>query len=118
MKKVLIAYNYFAIFYPLNSKPEIITEEVFDEVSQETKTKRYFTIKMQINGFGIPTDIEKPTAEPWDIIYKGNHFIMKWKSNLLYLEVPEGKDEAWCREQEFELLGNVFNVGKLADRKY
>ncbi len=50
--------------------------------------------------------------------YKGNHFIMKWKSNLLYLEVPEGKDEAWCREQEFELLGNVFNVGKLADQKY
>lgn len=43
---------------------------------------------------------------------------MKWKSNLLYLEVPEGKDEAWCREQEFELLGNVFNVGKLADQKY
>ena len=117
MKKVLIAYNYLAIFY-LGSKPEIITEEVFDEVSQETKTKRYFTIRMQINGFGIPTDIEKPTAESWDKIYKGNHFIMKWKSNTLYLEVPEGKDEAWCREQEFELLGNIFNVGKLADRKY
>ena len=43
---------------------------------------------------------------------------MKWESNLLYLEVPEGKDEAWCREQEFELHGNVFNVGKLADMKY
>ena len=43
---------------------------------------------------------------------------MEWESNFLYLEVPEGKDEAWCREQEFELLGNVFNVGKLADRKY
>ena len=39
---------------------------------------------------------------------------MEWESNLLYLEVPEGKDEAWCREQEFELLGNVFNIGKLA----
>lgn len=50
--------------------------------------------------------------------YKGNHFIMKWKSNFLYLEVPEGKDEAWCREQEFELHENVFNVGKLADMKY
>lgn len=43
---------------------------------------------------------------------------MKWESNLLYLEVPEGKDEAWCREQEFEIFGNVFNVGKLADKKY
>lgn len=117
IKKVFIAYRYLEIFY-LRSKPEIITEEVFDEATQETKTKRYFTIEMQINGFGIPTDNEKPTAEPWDIIYKGNHFVMKWKSNLLYLEIPEGKDEAWCREQEFELLGNVFNVGKLADQKY
>lgn len=43
---------------------------------------------------------------------------MKWNSNLLYLKIPKGKHEAWCREQEFELLGNVFNVGKLADMKY
>lgn len=118
MKKVLIAYNYFAIFYPLNSKPEIIEKEIFNEETQINETKRYFIIHLQFSGFGIPTDNEKPTAKPWDMTYKGNHFIMKWKSNLLYLEVPEGKDEAWCREQEFELLGNIFNVGKLADQKY
>lgn len=117
MKDVVIADRYLMIFYP-NTKPEIITEEVFNEETQITETKRYFIVHLQFNGFGIPTDNEKPTAEPWDITYKGNHFIMKWKSNTLYLEVPEGKDEAWCREQEFELLGNVFNVGKLADRKY
>lgn len=43
---------------------------------------------------------------------------MEWESNFLYLEVPEGKDEAWGREQEFELHGKIFNVGKLADMKY
>lgn len=120
MKRVPIADRYFTIFYPLypNIKPEIITEEIFNEETQTHETKRYFIMLLEFNGLGIPTDSEKLTAEPWDITYKGNHFIMKWDSNLLYLEVPEGKDEAWCREQEFELLGNIFNVGKLADMKY
>ena len=54
-----------------------------------------------------------------DILPVGeNNFYMDWKNEILVLEVPEGKDESWCQKQTFVYLGNEFNVGLLANKKY
>lgn len=116
MKKVYFMKDEdFTIKYFKEYKPMIITEETFDEETQETKTKRYYAMEMIFGGFGCPLSYD---VESWHTTYKGNNFIIDWWNARLLLEVPEGKDEAWCREQEFEIFGNVFNVGRLADGKY
>lgn len=115
IKKYFMNNGNFTIQYVASYKPEIITEEVFDEEIQETETKRYFAMIINFAGFGCPLSFD---VESWYTTYKGNNFIINWWNARLLLEVPEGKDEAWCREQEFEIFGNVFNIGKLADMKY
>ena len=116
MKKVyFMKEEDFTIRYFKEYKPEIITEETFDEETQKTKTKRYYAMEMMFGGFGCPLN---SSYVVWNMAYKGNNFIYEWNWPRLLLEVPEGKDEAWCREQEFEIFGNVFNIGRLADGKY
>lgn len=116
MKKVYFMRDEnFTIKYYQESKPTITTKEIFDDETQETKTKRYYAMKMSFGGFGCPLN---SSYVVWNMSYKGNNFIYEWDFAKLLLEVPEGKDEAWCREQEFEIFGNIFNVGRLADGKY
>ena len=86
------------------------------KVFEEYDNKEYFAMKIRLQGFGCPTGADE--LIPTKFAYKGNNFIIDWTNNYILLELPEGKDEAWCREQEIEILGNILNVGKLADMKY
>lgn len=83
---------------------------------EEYDNKEYFAMKIRLEGFGCPSWADRKI--PTKFTYKNNNFIIDWTNNYIILELPEGKDETWCREQEVEILGNVFNVGKLADMKY
>ena len=114
--------DYFTIGY--GGAPEYGIKEY-----EEFGNKKYFYIHLFLQGSGCfywwrdenPTYSEDLLIQNY--IYKDNNFIMYWENQLsryayLLLEVPEGKDEAWCREQEFEIFGNVLNIGRLADGKY
>jgi len=80
--------------------------------------KNFYYIYIGMDGFGTPLYTERPTMGFEYLPVGENNFYMDWKNEILVLEVPEGKDESWCQKQTFVYLGNEFNVGLLANKKY
>ena len=80
--------------------------------------KNFYYIYINMQGFGTPSWADRETMGFEYLPVGENNFYMDWKNKTLVMEVPEGKDEAWCQEQTFVYLGNEFNVGLLANKKY
>jgi len=114
-----IPTNYFQIIYRGGTGIKVY---------EEFGNKQYFYVGLNLQGSGCPRwrkdegSLEFKNGSS-SFTYNGNNFIIVWNDvhsddTYLLLEIPEGKDEAWCREQEIELVGNVFNIGKLVDMEY
>lgn len=71
---------------------------------------------MQINGFGIPSDNEKPTAEPWDMTYKGNGTVICYILKFRKVKMKPGvenrnlKSLAMCSTLADWLIENMANM--------
>lgn len=108
--KITLAIGTLSISYP--NKTSFIGK------IESLGNKNFYYIHISMDGFGTPLYTERPIMGFEYLPVGENNFYMDWKNEILVLEVPEGKDEAWCQEQTFVYLGNEFNVGLLANKKY
>ena len=69
--------------------------------------------------FGRPEDYwETNEYTKTTLLNSDSEVYIAWKEEKIFIKIPEGKNDKWCKEQSFVLFGQEFVVSYLINLMY